>query len=348
MSTSTRCASADCWQAAAAGLAASAGWAGFPVERCTAAPCATSPPPPPPLRPSQAKGCIKVLNNGAGIPVEVHAKEGIYVPELIFGNLLTSSNYNDNEKKVRGVWLAGWRQGRHRASSWRSNRRQRWQPSRPCSPWPTPTSTNVQVTGGRNGYGAKLANIFSTKWVGGRQGRWLEAGAGEPVGRLSLPTHLCRRAPPAHRPPTARRRYVVETCDGKRKRRYKQTFTKNMSKKGEPQITWVGCCLAAGWRVHGVAVGGAAGCERGPCRVVPQHAAQRCPARPVPSPHPPLPRRSDCGSDENWTCITFYPDLGRFGMDELEEETVGSRQGGCGAASSGAHRRQHVALAPAT
>ncbi|KAL4420378.1 hypothetical protein ABPG77_002318 [Micractinium sp. CCAP 211/92] len=125
------------------------------------------------------KGSIKVLNNGAGIPVEVHKTEGIYVPELIFGNLLTSSNYNDNEKKV---------------------------------------------TGGRNGYGAKLANIFSTK-------------------------------------------FVVETADGKRGRRYKQTFTKNMSKKGEPVMT-------------------------------------------------------DCKSDENWTCITFYPDLERFGMEELEEETV--------------------------
>jgi len=33
--------------------------------------------------------------------------QGIYVPELIFGNLLTSSNYNDKEKKVRGCmcWL---------------------------------------------------------------------------------------------------------------------------------------------------------------------------------------------------------------------------------------------------
>jgi hypothetical protein len=55
------------------------------------------------LRAPQAKGCIKVLNNGAGIPVEVHKTEGIYVPELIFGNLLTSSNYNDTEKKVGGV-----------------------------------------------------------------------------------------------------------------------------------------------------------------------------------------------------------------------------------------------------
>ena len=59
---------------------------------------------------------ISVFNNGKGIPVQVHAKEGVYVPELIFGHLLTSSNYDDNQKKV---------------------------------------------TGGRNGYGAKLCNIFS-------------------------------------------------------------------------------------------------------------------------------------------------------------------------------------------
>ena len=44
----------------------------------------------------------------------------MYVPELIFGTLLTSSNYNDDEKKV---------------------------------------------TGGRNGYGAKLCNIFSTEFT---------------------------------------------------------------------------------------------------------------------------------------------------------------------------------------
>ena len=59
-------------------------------------------------------------NNGKGVPVEVHAEEGIYVPEMIFGHLLTSSNYNDAEQKT---------------------------------------------TGGRNGFGAKLANIFSTEFV---------------------------------------------------------------------------------------------------------------------------------------------------------------------------------------
>uniref|UniRef100_A0A0N5A607 DNA topoisomerase (ATP-hydrolyzing) n=1 Tax=Parastrongyloides trichosuri TaxID=131310 RepID=A0A0N5A607_PARTI len=60
---------------------------------------------------------ISVFNNGKGIPVVLHKEEKIYVPELIFGTLLTSSNYNDDEKKT---------------------------------------------TGGRNGYGAKLCNIFST------------------------------------------------------------------------------------------------------------------------------------------------------------------------------------------
>lgn len=41
-----------------------------------------------------------MYNNGLGIPVEVHKEEGVYVPELIFGHLLTSSNYNDNDAKV--------------------------------------------------------------------------------------------------------------------------------------------------------------------------------------------------------------------------------------------------------
>ncbi|KAJ1678281.1 DNA topoisomerase 2, partial [Spiromyces aspiralis] len=65
-------------------------------------------------------GVISVYNNGKGIPVQIHSKEGVYVPELIFGHLLTSSNYNDNQKKV---------------------------------------------TGGRNGYGAKLCNIFSVEFI---------------------------------------------------------------------------------------------------------------------------------------------------------------------------------------
>jgi DNA topoisomerase-2 len=68
----------------------------------------------------QAAGIICVANNGKGIPVRQHATEKMYVPELIFGHLLTSDNYNDDKKKV---------------------------------------------TGGRNGYGAKLCNIFSTKFI---------------------------------------------------------------------------------------------------------------------------------------------------------------------------------------
>lgn len=66
------------------------------------------------------QNCISVYNNGDGVPVEIHQEEGVYVPELIFGHLLTSSNYDDNVKKT---------------------------------------------TGGRNGYGAKLTNIFSTEFV---------------------------------------------------------------------------------------------------------------------------------------------------------------------------------------
>jgi DNA topoisomerase-2 len=63
---------------------------------------------------------ISIYNNGKGIDIELHKDYNIYVPELIFGRLLTSSNYDDNDKRT---------------------------------------------TGGRNGYGAKLANIFSKKFM---------------------------------------------------------------------------------------------------------------------------------------------------------------------------------------
>ena len=33
------------------------------------------------------KNTISVQNGGKGIPVEMHKKEGIMIPELIFGNL---------------------------------------------------------------------------------------------------------------------------------------------------------------------------------------------------------------------------------------------------------------------
>ena len=63
---------------------------------------------------------ISVKNNGKGIPVVLHKEHKCYVPELIFGHLLTGSNFEDDEKKT---------------------------------------------TGGRNGFGAKLANIFSTEFT---------------------------------------------------------------------------------------------------------------------------------------------------------------------------------------
>jgi hypothetical protein len=47
---------------------------------------------------------IKIYNNGKGIPVVEHKDEKVYVPTLIFGHLLTSSNYNDDERKVTGYW----------------------------------------------------------------------------------------------------------------------------------------------------------------------------------------------------------------------------------------------------
>ena len=65
------------------------------------------------------KGFISVYNDGEGVPVELHATEKIYVPELIFGHLLTSGNYEKKQKH----------------------------------------------TGGKNGYGGKLTNIFSKEFI---------------------------------------------------------------------------------------------------------------------------------------------------------------------------------------
>lgn len=64
---------------------------------------------------------ITIMNNGNnGIPVEEHPKFKKIVPSMIFGELLTSSNYDDSKKRT---------------------------------------------TGGRNGYGAKLVNVFSKKFT---------------------------------------------------------------------------------------------------------------------------------------------------------------------------------------
>lgn len=126
----------------------------------------------------KAEGTVTVWNNGRGIPIEIHEKEQIYIPELIFGNLLTSSNYDDAEDKI---------------------------------------------TGGRNGYGAKLANIYSTE-------------------------------------------FTIETADKKSELKYKQTFRDNMSKKDKPKIT------------------------------------------------------KNAGGKQEYTSITFKPDLARFKMDKISDD----------------------------
>jgi len=49
------------------------------------------------------EGYFKVFNNGDnGIPVEEHPTHKILVPSMIFGELLTSSNYDDTQKRTTG------------------------------------------------------------------------------------------------------------------------------------------------------------------------------------------------------------------------------------------------------
>ncbi len=51
---------------------------------------------------NKATGVIEILNDGIGIEVLKHTEYGIYIPELIFGELLTSSNYNDDVIRTVG------------------------------------------------------------------------------------------------------------------------------------------------------------------------------------------------------------------------------------------------------
>lgn len=129
---------------------------------------------------NQETNTVSIWNNGQGIPVVMHKEEKMFVPTMIFGHLLTSSNYNDEEEKV---------------------------------------------TGGRNGYGAKLCNIFSTK-------------------------------------------FTVETATKQYKKCFKQTWGDNMSKATEPKIKE---------DFHG----------------------------------------------EDYTKITFSPDLKKFKMEKLDDDIVG-------------------------
>ncbi|SCU86575.1 LAME_0D06766g1_1 [Lachancea meyersii CBS 8951] len=129
---------------------------------------------------NKEENMIEVKNDGKGIPIEIHEKEQIFIPEMIFGHLLTSSNYDDDEKKV---------------------------------------------TGGRNGYGAKLCNIFSTE-------------------------------------------FILETADPTKGEKYVQKWENNMTVCHKPKITSY---------------------KKGP----------------------------------SYTKVSFRPDLKRFGMETLDNDTVG-------------------------
>lgn len=47
-------------------------------------------------------GVIEVFNDGDGIEVVKHTEHNVYIPELIFGNLLTSTNYDKDEERIIG------------------------------------------------------------------------------------------------------------------------------------------------------------------------------------------------------------------------------------------------------
>jgi DNA topoisomerase-2 len=47
---------------------------------------------------------ISVLNNGGGISAVMHEEHNCYVLTLIFGQLLTGSNFDDDKRKTTGGW----------------------------------------------------------------------------------------------------------------------------------------------------------------------------------------------------------------------------------------------------
>ena len=51
---------------------------------------------------NETTGMITISNDGNGVDVVKHPTEGIWIPELIFANLRSSTNYDKNEKKVVG------------------------------------------------------------------------------------------------------------------------------------------------------------------------------------------------------------------------------------------------------
>jgi DNA topoisomerase-2 len=48
-----------------------------------------------------SEGRISVFNDGRTVPVLMHKSEGVYMPELVFGHLLTGSNFDDSVAKGR-------------------------------------------------------------------------------------------------------------------------------------------------------------------------------------------------------------------------------------------------------
>ena len=50
----------------------------------------------------KTEGTVAVLNDGLGLDAAVHRDHGVHIPELIFGHLLTSTNYDQEEKRIVG------------------------------------------------------------------------------------------------------------------------------------------------------------------------------------------------------------------------------------------------------
>jgi DNA topoisomerase II len=50
----------------------------------------------------QEDGTITMMNDGNGIDVEKHPEHDVWIPEMIFAHLRTSTNYNKEEKKIVG------------------------------------------------------------------------------------------------------------------------------------------------------------------------------------------------------------------------------------------------------
>ena len=50
----------------------------------------------------QETGVISIMNDGRGIDVAMHEEHNLWIPEMIFGHLRTSTNYDKNEKKIVG------------------------------------------------------------------------------------------------------------------------------------------------------------------------------------------------------------------------------------------------------